>query len=163
MKGLNLMEAKIKAIAKTPRTKGKITRQGQAKRIKPAIKGLNVRLLRKVQRHILEEPRRFIMRALSVKGKPGETILGDFGNAQTLPWCGTAACIAGWINILSNIDGDACSAEKLLGLDFYGGAPLFYERQWPSRFRQDFAKARTPTARANIAVRRISYFIKEGK
>ena len=64
-----------------------------------------VRIVKKVQKHILEEPKRLEM------GSWAES-LRDFKDCESdstyndmkklFPVCGTTACIAGWVTILSN-------------------------------------------------------------
>src|SRR4051812_24586244 len=69
---------------------------------------LNVRLIRRIQKHILEEPRRFFMKAILAIGVPGshewDEVKGGWNPSDlsdTVPPCGTAACLAGWTGLLS--------------------------------------------------------------
>lgn len=120
---------------------------------------LNVELLRKIQKHILEEPRRLDMTAWL-----------DAAPVDVVP-CGTVACIAGWALHLSNTkpgsttEGGKWSgpARKVLGLSYEEGDKLFYEDNWPAPFATNFCHAEGPKARAKIAVARIDYLIREGK
>lgn len=147
----------------------------------PAKRKLNVKLLRKIQKHILEEPRRFFMAGLVATGTPGAT----FENSNwyedlpsIVPRCGTSACIAGWTALLS---GKSTKQAGILSLNWsarrlglsprvFGSSvdgrlvsPLFYSANWPDPFRARYAKAKTPKTRAKIAVARIDHLIKEGK
>jgi hypothetical protein len=55
---------------------------------------MNVKLLRKIQKHILEEPRRLDMDVVLVKDI-------DPASWRDAPPCGTVGCIAGWACALS--------------------------------------------------------------
>lgn len=122
---------------------------------------MNVKLLRKIQKHILAEPKRFIMGTKIVSGEPGTPIRGyavrpcDFNNrnpyeqAQTFAPCGTAACIMGWGDMLGASQEDR---------DMWN--PLCSASTWPKKFADPYAKAKTPLARARIASARIDHFIK---
>lgn len=130
---------------------------------------LNVRLLRCIKRHILEEPRRLVMFTLGKQGVPGEKFHGDNG-PQAFPKCGTVACIAGWACLLSgqSIYAGAKVAGELLGLpyrdDDSGPADaLFFTFDWPHQFRDAYDDARTPTKRAKIAADRIEHLIATGE
>jgi hypothetical protein len=131
--------------------------------VKKATK-LNVRLLRKIQRHILEEPKRFIMGDVIAQGEPGEYV-EDCDLEWEMPRCGTTACIAGWALFLggarnNNSLGDAAD---LLGLNIPairdGAGSLFYVGGWPKKFYDAWVAAKTPRGRARVAARRIDFFI----
>lgn len=129
-------------------------------------KKLNVKLLRKIERHILEEPRRFMMSRFYAYGQPGQPFVAPyFDLAPTVPECGTAACIAGWANILTGHDriADSWNAEQLLGLTDEQGQRLFLIGCWPNPFKARYRLAKTPKTRAKIAAERIEFLIKEGK
>lgn len=51
---------------------------------------LNVKLLRRIQRHIVAEPRRY-----------EQSVYGDTVTGKKAPTCGTQGCIAGWAVFLS--------------------------------------------------------------
>lgn len=134
---------------------------------------LNVRLLRRVKRHILEEPRRLLMAQVAVRklGDNDVIALSDVPNQRFAP-CGTAACIAGWALILSNKPAKngfpyLRKAAKLLGVritNFGGnGRKLFFTYEWPRKFDDKFAVAKTAAARAKAAAERIEHFIKTGE
>jgi len=144
---------------------------------KPAI-----RLLRKVQKHILEEPRRMNMETwlrTRIQGKRYFAFRG-FGvnraeNPATPP-CGTAGCIAGWVMMLTpmkpeersyiiNVGNAAHSAQEKLGLDYYQGSRLFLPSDWPEPYKSKLAKAKIGTKKyAQVVSDRIDYFIQtDGK
>ena len=133
---------------------------------------LNVRLLRRIQKHILEEPRRFQMGAAVIRAgnpKQWKLIAPTFAHdaSKTMPPCGTAACIAGWADILSGGSGNGWTvrerAATKLGVPAgfsWLGHPLFDDNSWPQPFRTRYRAAKTPQARAKIAAQRIDHFIK---
>lgn len=136
---------------------------------------LNVRLLRRVKRHILAEPRRLFMSAVyTTKQLEGgsEVFDGDNGK-QRFAACGTAACIAGWTLILSKKSlvsgGDGMTkAAHLLGMGSthsYGveAASLFHLCYWPDKFQKRYDAAKRSAGRARVAAARIEHFIKTGK
>ena len=95
---------------------------------------MNTKLLRRIQKQILKEPRQFDM-------------IGLFNT--TLPWkipnCGTAACIAGWALCLSkhvtpeiaDRSGLATliNAQRLLRLRQSEATRLFFLEGWPEKFQ----------------------------
>lgn len=56
---------------------------------------MNVKLLREVAEHILEEPKRFQMETFISRD------MDFFRRRHIAPACGTVGCIAGWTCILS--------------------------------------------------------------
>ena len=127
---------------------------------------MNTKLLRRVAKHISEEPRRFDMGYMT-------TPLDEIPKRRQPP-CGTVACIAGWALILSKkakynneefpVDSNgnqlgAIQAAQLLQIPNWG-TNLFYVDDWPRSFRAQYTKARTAKRRADIAVARIEHFIK---
>lgn len=133
---------------------------------------MNVKLLRKVKKHILEEPKRLNM---------------DFyGSAycNDAPACGTVGCIAGWSALLSlaKIPEDRYErpalmkpekAEAALEITHNQAERLFNEpwivygprKQeghlgWPVNFAKQYLEAETPEYRAKITAARIEHFIK---
>jgi len=127
---------------------------------------LNVRLLRKIQKHITEEPRRFFMTWYKAHGTPGQQFDADWSDlAKSVPDCGTAACIAGWANGLTGAKyydwDDAWRASKQLGLSIDSDY-LFINYMWPKPFCARYAVAKTPKQRAKIACQRIDYLIETG-
>lgn len=134
---------------------------------------LNVKLLRKIQKHILKEPERLVMKFQLVRRQSGTEIEGDSDRTHRIPPCGTAACIAGWALILTNMpleEGSAWGdyvvpkANELLGM--IGGVwrhSLFDLEEWPHQFFSQYDKAETAPERAKIAAERIDHLIKTGK
>jgi len=128
---------------------------------------MNVELLRKVKRHILDEPRRLVMGSWVLNRASGKTYY-EHGHLVQFPKCGTVACIAGWTSILGGatkvkeIDGyPPFVAADLLGIEDRGMANrLFHLPRWPSDFRADYAKARGQEERAEVAAKRIDHFIR---
>lgn len=136
---------------------------------------LNVRLLRKIQRHIIEEPRRFFMGGVVATGTPGSEFTKwacyAYDLAETVPACGTAACIHGWTVILSGKTPAQVyhlSFEwslRKLGLlpSWENENRLFICDDWPGPFRERYRNAKTPKQRAKIACARIDHLIKTGE
>jgi hypothetical protein len=121
---------------------------------------MNVKLLRKVQKHILEEPRRFLMESLIEKGRPGAVRNLD-GIDRPLPDCGTAACIAGWVCVLAQTPQiDRRDAEAVLGISYKTGDKLFFIGGWPERFQIQWRATTDLLKRAQIGKRRIDHFIR---
>ncbi len=132
---------------------------------------LNVRLVRKIIRHILAEPRRYWQEWTIYTGTPGELIGGGFG--QRFAKCGTAACIGGWAYILSTTRPrlNGCSRTlpwlqwsstlldkggKALGLSDYHQSVLFSSMpsyDWPQPYARQYDAATTSRARARVACR----------
>jgi hypothetical protein len=120
---------------------------------------MNTKLLRRIQKRILKEPRQFAMSWL-------------FRSQEDVTWkipnCGTAACIAGWCG--SVISGNnpktissiglygAPQASKDLKLTYAQGGRLFYLSGWPDKFRKVHQEGTAAFARQ--AARRIEHFIK---
>ena len=125
---------------------------------------INVKLLRKIAKHITEEPRRFIMRSFVYTADSwGDRFRGDDGLEHKFAECGTAACIGGWAVILSQ--GTQYMGEyrhraiSLLGLEGMNEDRLFEVSQWPSRFEKRYRTAKTQRQRAKVAAERIEHFI----
>lgn len=126
---------------------------------------LNVRLLRRIKRHILEEPRRLNMYGFGYKihGTP----------SPDEPPCGTVGCIAGWAIWLSGLQVSEVNvirkASTLLGLkNRYDGLSgdqkrLFYVEDWPTLFEHRYVAAQRARTRAYITAERIEHFIKTGE
>lgn len=124
---------------------------------------MNTRLLRRVAKHIAEEPRRLNMGFLY---RPATHFDNDLR-----PPCGTVGCIAGWALIIglkatkfddcfpvvSGKTVDVTDARKLLKVD---NDNLFFLHYWPVQFKAAYSAAHTPAERANATVARIEWFIK---
>lgn len=130
---------------------------------------LNVKLLRKIKKHILEKPRRFLMRTWLVQrsGFRPTFYADDLYQEQKFEKCGTAACIAGWTCLLAKapVDTDTIQtdAADILGIGRIVASQLFYVDHWPSELSDSYETAKTPRKRAEIAAKRIDLFIKEHK
>lgn len=132
---------------------------------------MNTKLLRKVQKHILAEPRRLDMNVL---GYTLDVI------EKTDPPCGTVGCIAGWAALLQNEKWfELSNAEKEGLMDWTEGEtalkltteeahrlfiePKYAETEihaWPLKFATRYLKAKTPRQRAKVTSDRIDHFIK---
>lgn len=135
---------------------------------------LNVRLLRRIQKHILEEPRRFFMESVVVATTPGSRKWDESASwftdlSRTVPPCGTAACIHGWTALLSGKTIQETEdlrfrwSQNKLGLSpSYQIDNLFIAEYWPSPFDGRYLSARGPKQRAKIACARIDHLIETG-
>lgn len=136
---------------------------------------LNVKLLRLIQKHITEEPRRFFMSGIRFQAHDKER-WRDFAMncvndlSLSMPPCGTAACIAGWALLLSDCDaGEGLdTAASLLGIPQMESGhrdydSLFLDSSWPEPFKSKWKNAKTPKTRAKIACARIDHLIETGK
>lgn len=128
---------------------------------------MNTRLLRKVQKHILEEPKRLCMADWCQKKSEFNLDVEDFWDAcNRYPFakCGTAACIGGWAVLLNGGRIGSGMGWKNpswhLGLSRTQADLLFNIEDWPDRFYDRYRTATTPAAKARVAVRRIDHFIK---
>lgn len=121
---------------------------------------MNTRLLRRVAKHIAEEPRRLDM----------YKIAGHVAEDESFnPPCGTVGCIAGWACMLEGSTvGQATWAKgrRLLELDDKEAFQLFDypiggpTDGWPAKFANRFLRAKTPRGRASATTARIEHFIK---
>jgi hypothetical protein len=128
---------------------------------------MNVKLLRKIQKHILAEPKRFIMSSWAQHRSPIRAVSQDRANRTgdvEFPVCGTAACIGGWgIFLTHGVDfhsyGFEDDARAALKLNRSQGERLFDVVNWPSRFRRRFGQTKHRASAALIAAERIDHFI----
>jgi hypothetical protein len=136
---------------------------------------MNVKLLRRIQKAILAEPRRLYMEDWG--GLAEEE--GDIPKEQHPP-CGTVACLAGhadWLThhrlfMRSAKDGDEGAkiwgrAKKALELTDVQAERLFFlyegmigDHWWPKKYGDAYLRAKTPLQRARVAVKRIDEFIR---
>lgn len=135
---------------------------------KPKLSAKAVKLLRKVEKHILAEPKRFYM------GWWGTHYSKDtVEESDALPPCGTVACIAGWASILALPKGtlptprfiDSLCAEKgqeVLELTISQSCRLFHVDSWPSAFNPAGYSQLEKQKQAELAVARIEHFIATG-
>jgi len=129
---------------------------------KPAKRTINVALLRKIQKKILDEPGQFQMRTWY-------STTDDFHN-QVKVNCGTAACIGGWaVTIAKKVKPSEywktgwdtlAEAKKLLRITMPMTERLFLEANWPDKFRHAYYDAKTNQGQAQAASARIDHFIK---
>lgn len=122
---------------------------------------MNVELLRKVKKHILEEPKRLYMTSYMNFRKKDKI-------GRPFPKCGTTACIAGWACILT-IDMEPAllyastsigfEAQRLLDLSSDEKYRLFEPLGWPEQFKQG-ASGDGKKKTAEIAAARIEHFIR---
>jgi len=128
---------------------------------------MNVKLLRKVAEYILAEPKRFFMpdfvrwkesRLDRLRNKHDGKIID-----RPFPRCGTAACIGGWVCILSDKKETADSevAAELLQINKDQAERLFFNA--PSKFWDIWSGDGTKKT-AKLAAARIEHFIRtDGK
>ena len=129
---------------------------------------LNIKLLRKVQRAILREPKRYAQQAYTKENLSIED--------QSQYVCNTVGCIAGWAvaidrGLLDNL-GElstipiSLEAENLLGLRNYENYRLFHTRDWPNAFSFFLSRYQSEALRgphwlqALVAAIRIEVFIR---
>jgi len=135
-------------------------------------------LLLRAKKAILKEPKQFTMGAWFTK-YPEER---ESSFEYTIPNCGTAACIAGWVITLSKENQNPLRAReaivdqfkstrvyvdeetlacRILGLPRYKAMSLFYVANWPNELIEKWEVADSPEERAQIAAERIDQFISE--
>jgi hypothetical protein len=121
---------------------------------------MNVKLLRRIQKHILAEPKRLDMGHFIARKSDGSGLVVRF------PQCGTVACIAGWAVTLSTkekldyrrIEG---RARQLLGITQTQAKNLFFDSNWPQQFAERLGLTEPQTkAHARITAKRIDHFLK---
>lgn len=125
---------------------------------------MNVKLLRKVKRHILAEPKCLLMFGWARFKEQGHKLFTDDGDTRPFGKCGTAGCIAGWACILEGEKALIPSeyerkARLLLSLNKLEAERLFYPMHWPQKFSggsKDDGKSKT----AKVAAARIEHFIR---
>jgi hypothetical protein len=121
---------------------------------------MNVELLRRIQKHILAEPKRLDMGNFIVRKSDG------LGSLVRFPKCGTVGCIAGWAVTLStkeklNYKRIEDRARQLLGITQTQGNKLFFDGNWPPQLADRLCQARPQTkAHARITAERIDLFVK---
>jgi hypothetical protein len=131
---------------------------------------MNVKLLRKVKKHILEEPKRFRMMGWVLRRNEAATLVEDAGTGSSrvlweFPQCDTAACIGGWGVLLTakrkvRTNDLFARAKRVFGLNQNQASILFGVYDWPGKFQNRFLNSKKPETRAKIAAARIEHFIK---
>jgi hypothetical protein len=116
---------------------------------------MNVELLRKVQAHVLEEPKRVWMNDWIVFGP-------DYAGLKR-PECDTVGCIGGWGWLLSGHTGYPDNVDgylEVFDITFHEGKRLFHIGHWPDRFKDKLSEFRWQTQEYAQAVSdRIDHFI----
>jgi hypothetical protein len=136
---------------------------------------LNVELLLKVKKHILQKPSRLHMAQWLVKANSFTTfskhghkyfcfLNSGYNEPHTrpVPECGTVGCIAGWASVLASTPEkqySAFSASDLLGLDSYDSSKLFFVTFWPEKYKLEYLSSKTQRQRAKIVGQVIDLFI----
>jgi hypothetical protein len=135
---------------------------------------MNIKLLRKVAKHFLAQPKRLNM----------DFIAKEIVRGPDAPKCGTVGCIAGWSSLLANrvippsIEGNLClmdwgTGQKALQLTdrqsrilfnepwlVYGPRMRTGEMGWPIAFAKRYLEAKTARQRAKVTAERIEHFIR---
>lgn len=127
---------------------------------------MNTRLLRRIQRHILEEPKRVDMiRFIARRGSKKAAAHGATHGLE-FPECGTVGCIAGWAATFTTsrkfrYNSTGVIAAKALKLSCVEAEILFFEDAWPDKFKLPLwnLEAQTPEY-ARVVSDRIEHFIK---
>lgn len=122
---------------------------------------MNVRLLRRVQKIILSEPKRLDMSTWGERVDPKED--------PSAPKCGTVGCIAGWAYMLANRVPRKFGAEmppiwrdagaEALDISDEQARALFYVKDWPEKFIDAYSPDGSKKS-ARVCARRIDHFIK---
>lgn len=132
---------------------------------------MNIELLEKVRKHILEEPKRVNMKEWLINSHINDFEIKRLKKINKAPKCNTVGCIAGWAQQLCSKKKlhsfDRCKAKNLLELDINEADRLFLLKKmtmnnnhWPFHF-EDELKKHTPGTRAyaRIVAKRIKHFI----
>lgn len=128
-----------------------------------AKKKMNVKLLRRIQRHVIEVPKRLDMECFLDRTTDSYVV------HKKMPECGTVGCIAGWAVALSTKElvpyvNIASTAAKFLSIREEEAEKLFYPHQWPEEFEDRLREAKPQTLKhAQLTVERIDHFIKTGE
>ena len=122
---------------------------------------LNIEMLQRIKKLILEEPRRLEMDSWGYIVPKEQAVLDE-----KLPPCGTVGCIAGWANILDEIDRGIAPdhicinhqrhAARILGLDD-SGDNVFCQDKWPEPFATKYALVRTKEGKAKVTAEYIDH------
>lgn len=139
-----------------------------------------VYLLRKVQKAILEEPKRINMKFWGRKyGKDIVAVReGSASYQHYIPPCGTIGCIAGWGAVLGTKSAMKMNTKefaefiytaddrmiRLSKLSYEQANRLFYNDNWPARFENKLRRYNTGTPQyAKVVSDRIEHFILTGE
>lgn len=143
-------------------------------KIHPSITRKTVRIVRAMQRAILAEPKLYDQGIAPAFFEAYNGFKSDL--AAT---CGTACCLAGWAVWASNPDRKSYTqavkkAAESDSWEMAGAAAIGVTRAkisnlftigecWPEPFGSDFSSSRSDLARAQVAVRRLDYFLQHAK
>lgn len=147
---------------------------------------MNVELMRRIEAHILAEPKRVCM-GIYVTKKDWHHETEFLREPNNYPECGTIGCICGWaVTLTDTLDGYTGSIQDpyylsiqdpyyliytdvgrrgrdLLELSPTTAAALFYVGNWPDTFRQMLSTAKVGTVEyAQVVVARMEYMIEMG-
>lgn len=148
-----------------------VAQKGEEMRKKNAITGAPARLLRRVAKHILAEPKRFAMSWWHATGESGKPLTNGMFDEENIPQlivpeCGTVACIAGWAVVLNDGNGNYSAeeihkrAKELLGDQ--ADDKLFGTCNWPNGLGRRYDHSKTRKGKATVAAARINHYIKTG-
>lgn len=134
-----------------------------------------IRILRKVQEHILQEPKRYDQNDVLTHFTDSDLeARKEWGqDNKNIPKCGSIGCIGGWVNVLTKQPvkhWDSLDvAAVTLGLDYEQRGRLFASVDpepdegetdgWPLDLQRAYCKAKTQVGRARVGARRIERFI----
>lgn len=112
---------------------------------------LNIKLLQKIKKKILEKPEHFDMNEF-IKGKR----------------CGTTCCIAGWGSVIyarekhKRLNDSLEHTANILGLNFFdkGFHKVFYDCCWLQPYQNIFYSSKTSKQKAKVAAKYINYLCK---
>ena len=132
---------------------------------------MNIELLEKIRKHILEEPKRINMKTWIINPFIQTEKLSVLKKKNKAPSCNTVGCIAGWTQQLSSKGKikrfDLEIAREELRLTNNEANRLFLLRDmsilyhWPPYFEEELKKTNPGTrAYARIVSARIKHFIK---
>ena len=128
-------------------------------------------LLRKIKKHIMEEPKRFMMgwwihKKEELKDFPHMLDRDLHDKPIVFPKCNTTACIAGWAVLLH----DGMEARNLSDIEIHHraveilgpkvSAELFGQYNWPENLCTAFDDAKTKRGKAKIACKAIDYALR---
>lgn len=140
-----------------------------------------IKVLRKVRKAILANPKEFVMSDWIEDVKKGEVITDYLPHDQEAhfkaPACGTTACIGGHALLVTKkgrsflkFDGNrvdysgvdvASAARDVLDINEDQSSELFYTGDWPDIFQDAFAHTHSAKERVTVAANRIESFIEE--
>lgn len=114
-----------------------------------------------------EQGRGFMMRGWGMISTKNRYLHPDLERLIKPPVCGTVCCIGGSIEYLKvrktlGYAGDFEEMGELIGLNEIQANNLFLAPAWPKSFRTKWHAAKTPLARAKVAVSLLKEVAKKG-